>query len=228
VLDASLETLRVLGHELRRPLTVIRGAATLLVDEANRLPPRSRTEMLTLINASAAAMADLIDDLLVAVRLDSGDLPLTIESVEISALVADAVDAARQVAPDRTFRVSGPDGPVEEGLLVAVDREQALRALRALLVNAVHFSPAETAAEVVVAAGPHVVNLLVLDRGPGIPVEQRERAFEKFIRLDQQAGGAGLGLFLARGLAQAMGGDVTVGDREDGGAAVCFTLRRRG
>jgi len=79
-----------------------------------------------------------------------------------------------------------------------------------------------------VNAEPGAVSLLVLDRGPGIPAPQRELAFEKFARLDQQAGGAGLGLFLARGLVRGMGGDVTVGEREDGGAAVCFTLRRRG
>src|SRR5262249_56014735 len=84
--DACAEALRVLGHELRRPLTVIRGAATLLVDEADRLPSSSREQMLTLIDTSAAGMADLIDDLLVAVRLESGDLRLIIEPVTLSPL----------------------------------------------------------------------------------------------------------------------------------------------
>ena len=221
--DACAEALRVLGHELRRPLTVIRGAATLLADEADRLPSSSREQMLTLIDTSAAAMADLIDDLLVAVRLESGDLQFTIEPVTLSALLAEAVEAMERVAPDRAIEVAGHDD-----LVVEVDREQALRALRAVMVNAVHFSPAETTVELAVSAEPGVVSLLVLDRGPGIPASQRERAFEKFTRLDQQASGAGLGLFLARGLARGMGGDVTVGEREDGGAAVCFTLKRRG
>jgi len=221
--DACAEALRVLGHELRRPLTVIRGAATLLVDEADRLPSSSREQMLTLIDTSAAAMADLLDDLLVAVRLESGDLRFTIEPVALSALLTEAVEAVEQVAPDRAIQVAHHDD-----LVVDVDREQALRALRAVMVNAVHFSPADTAVEVAVSTEPGVVSLLVLDRGPGIPASQRDRAFEKFLRLDQQASGAGLGLFLARGLARGMGGDVTVGEREDGGAAVCFTLRRRG
>jgi len=221
--DACAEALRVLGHELRRPLTVIRGAATLLVDETDRLPAGSREQMLTLIDTSAAAMADLIDDLLVAVHLESGDLRFTIEPVALSSLVAEMVEAAGRVAPDRAIQIAGHDD-----LVVEVDREQALRALRAVVVNAIHFSPAGTPVEVAVNADPGAVSLLVLDRGPGIPAPQRERAFEKFARLDQQAGGAGLGLFLARGLVRGMGGDVTVGEREDGGAAVCFTLRRRG
>jgi signal transduction histidine kinase len=68
----------------------------------------------------------------------------------------------------------------------------------------------------------------VLDRGPGIPAAQRERVFEKFARLDPNLGGAGLGLFLARGLARAMGGDVSLAEREDGGTTACFTLRHSG
>ena len=221
--DACAEALRLLGHELRRPLTVIRGAATLLVDEADRLPFSSREQMLTLIDTSAAAMSDLIDDLLVAVHLESGDLRFTIEPVALSGLVAEVVEAAGLVAPDRAIEVAGHDD-----LVVEVDREQALRALRAVVFNAIQFSPAGTPVEVAVSVEPDIVSLLVLDRGPGIPAPQRERAFEKFTRLDPQVGGAGLGLFLARGLVRGMGGDVTVGEREDGGAAVCFTLKRRG
>lgn len=222
--DLCTETLRVLAHELRRPLTVIRGAATLLVDDAERLPPATREQMLTLIDNSAAAMADQVDDLLVAVHLETGDLRLTIEPVAVSTLVTEAVEAVRRGAPDRAIDVMADGGLVGE---VEVDRDQALRALRAVLVNAVHFSPEHAPIELTTAGDSDVVTVLVLDRGPGIPAQQRERAFEKFTRLNPQSGGAGLGLFLARSLVRRMGGEVTVGEREDGGAAVCFTLKRR-
>jgi len=103
-----------------------------------------------------------------------------------------------------------------------------VRALRALVQNADRHTPAGDAVTVTADAEGDVVRLLVLDRGPGIPAAQRERAFERFTRLDPNASGAGLGLFLARGLARGMGGEVSLGDREDGGTAACFTLRRRG
>jgi signal transduction histidine kinase len=81
---------------------------------------------------------------------------------------------------------------------------------------------------VVASQDADAVRVEVLDRGPGLPAADRERAFEKFTRLDPHRGGAGLGLFLARRLARGMGGEVSVADREDGGTAACFTLRHRG
>jgi two-component system sensor histidine kinase KdpD len=221
--DGCVTALRVLGHELRRPLTVIRGASTLLVDDADALPPASRRQMLAMIDRSAASMSDMVDDLLTAVHLDLGDLDYQAEPLDLQALVEDAVEAASHEGPDRTVDVSGT-----EGLEVEADRQHVVQAVRALVVNALRFSPPGTAVEVVAGCQDDTVLVRVLDRGPGIPAEQRERAFEKFARLDPNSGGAGLGLFLARGLARGMGGEVTLADRDDGGTAVCITLKRCG
>jgi signal transduction histidine kinase len=221
--DPCVETLRVLGHELRRPLTVIRGAATLLVGDADRLPATSRRQMLSLIDSSAGAMADLIDDLLTAVHLDLGDLQYSLEPVELAALLEEAMEAARRLDPARSIDVRGADG-----VAVMADREQSLRALRTVLVNAVQHTPEGSPVEVVASTGAGTVRVEVLDRGPGIPAADHERAFERFTRLDERAGGAGLGLFLARGLARGMGGDLRMDEREGGGARLCFTLRTSG
>lgn len=224
--DPCLETLRVLGHELRRPLTVIRGASTLLVEDADALPASSREQMLVMIDRSAIEMSTLIDDLLTSVHLQIGDVVYAPEPVDLVALVDEAVAAARHGDPGRHVDVRGLAGA--GGLEVEADREHAVNALRALVVNAIRFSPEGSTVEVAASADGDSVQVHVMDRGPGIPAPQRERAFQKFTSLDPNSGGAGLGLFLARGLARGMGGDVSLGDREDGGTVVCFTLRRRG
>jgi signal transduction histidine kinase len=213
----------VLGHELRRPLTVIRGASTLLIDDSDALPPGSRQQMLSMIDRSATEMSELIDDVQTAVHLEIGDVHFSLEPVEVAALVEEAVEPVRREEPERGVEIGATDG-----LAVEADREHAVRALRALVQNAHRFSPSGDPVTVTASADGDVVRLLVLDRGPGIPAAQRDRAFERFARLDPNTGGAGLGLFLARGLARGMGGDVSVDDREDGGTAACFTLRRRG
>ncbi|HXM54065.1 MAG TPA: HAMP domain-containing sensor histidine kinase, partial [Candidatus Dormibacteraeota bacterium] len=193
--DPCLDTLRVLGHELRRPLTVIRGASTLLIDDSDALPAASRTQMLGMIDRSATAMSDLIDDLLAAVHLELGDITYAPEALDLPALVADAVEAARYEDPEREVLVSGVDG-----LRAEADHEHALRVLRSLLVNGIRYSPGTGPVELAAGAAGDRVELSVLDRGPGIPAREREKAFEKFSRLDPNTGGAGLGLFLARGL----------------------------
>jgi two-component system sensor histidine kinase KdpD len=221
--DPCADILRVLGHELRRPLTVIRGASTLLIDDSDALPPGSRQQMLAMIDRSAAEMSDLIDDVLIAVHLDIGDVQFSLETVDVQGLVDEAVEAVRREEPSRRIEIESADG-----LAVEADREHAVRALRALVQNAHRHSPSGDVLNITARAEDDMVRLVVLDRGPGIPADQRERAFQRFSRLDPNASGAGLGLFVARGLARGMGGEVSLGDREDGGTAACFTLRRRG
>ena len=203
---------------------MLRGASTLLLDDADSLPSASRQQMLAMIDRSATVMSDMIDDLLTAADLEAGEVPLSVEPVDVRDLVEEAVDGARREDPARSVVVRGLD----DGLEVEADPDQARRVLRALVVNAVRFSPQGGGVELVASAAGGEVSLLVLDRGSGVAAAERERVFEKFVRLDPRSGGAGLGLFLARGLARAMGGDVSLGPREDGGTAVCFTLRGRG
>ncbi|HZU18004.1 MAG TPA: ATP-binding protein [Candidatus Dormibacteraeota bacterium] len=219
----QLEALRVLGHELRRPLTVIRGAATMLLEDGDALPPDGRRQMLELLENGVESMNDLIDDLSTAVHLQTGDLGLSLEPLDPAPVVAEAVAAARRQEPGRRIEVRCPPG-----LELEADRVQAVRVLRALIVNALRFSPSAAPVEVVARPEPGRVRIEVLDRGPGIPADDRERAFEPFTRLDHRAGGPGLGLFLARGLARAMGGEVGILDRDGGGCAVWVTLSGRG
>jgi signal transduction histidine kinase len=202
---------------------VIRGAASLLLDDADSLPTASRRQMLALIERGATTMSDLIDDLLTVVHLELGDVDYLLEPVDLQGVLEEALEGARRTDPERPIDVRGV-----ADLVVEADREHAVRAIRAVLVNAVQHTPPGSPVEVVARAAPDAVRLEVLDRGPGIPPARRELAFARFTRLDQHAGGAGMGLFLARGLARGMGGDLSLEDREDGGAALCFTLRLRG
>jgi two-component system sensor histidine kinase KdpD len=194
------------------------------MDDAEKLPEASRRQMLALIDASAGAMDQLTEDLLIAARLEMGDVPYFLEQVELEGLLEEAWAAAAGDGAEHDLQLTGA-----EGVLVEVDRQQALRALRAVLANAVRFPPPGSPVEVVVSIETGgVARVAVLDRGPGIPEADRERAFARLSRLDENAGGAGLGLYLARGLVRGMGGELTLEDREDGGAMVCFTLRHRG
>lgn len=218
-----LDAISALGHELRRPLTVIRGAATLLIDMDGELPPDKARQMLGLIDGNVEEMSDLIEDLLLMVHLEAGDLQLFAEPVEAANLVAQAVTGERRHLADHPVTVLG----ATPGLMVMGDRDRAVRVLRALLGNAARHSPAGTPVEVAVTATAEEVRFEVQDRGPGFSAAERERAFGRFTKL-ASGPGLGLGLYLVRGLARLMGGDAGARDRPGGGASVWFTLKRRG
>ena len=218
-----LELISIIGHELRRPLTVIRGAATLMLDTEGQMPADKTVDMLRMIDVNVEDMSDLIEDLLLMVHIEARDLRLLTEPIQVAELVAGAVDGERRRLGEHPVTVLG----AAPGLIVDADRGRAVRALRCLLANASRFAPPGSPVEISVRTEDPLVRLEVLDRGPGIPAEEREAVFERFRRSGDGAG-LGLGLYLVRGLARAMGGDAGTGARRGGGAAVWFTLRQRG
>ena len=218
-----LELISVIGHELRRPLTVIRGAATLMLDTEDRLPPDRAVEMLRMIDANVEDMSDLIEDLLIMVHLETHDLGLFMEPIQVAEMVSAGVEIERRRLGEHPVTVLG----AAPGLVVKADRSRAVRALRALLSNAARHSPEGSPIEISVESQGPRVRIEVLDRGPGIPAAEREAVFKRFRRLGESSR-LGLGLYLVRGLARAMGGDAGASERPGGGATVWFTLGRRG
>ncbi len=204
---------------MRTPLTLIRGAATLLVSSYEQLPPDRALQMLRLIELGVETLTDQVEDLIASYHLEAGDLRLQVERVEVARIIEPVLDAVRR-REERPIELVG----VERRVQVKADRERAMQALRALVTNAVRFSPSGQPVEVTVSGGRKQVTIEVQDRGPGIPARDRELVFERFARLPRAGAGAGLGLYLARGLARAMGGDVGFRPRRDGGSVFWFTL----
>jgi len=209
-----------LAHDLRTPLTAIRGAATLLRESRHELPPDRVGVLLAIIESQAEQMANRVEDLLVASRLEGGRLRLFDEDADLGPIVATEIDSARRAAPGRRIRATG----VVDGVRVHADSERVAQLLRILLENAVRYSPAEQWIEVRAGTSVAAVRIEVRDRGVGIPAAQRARIFDRFQRYDTGGQGSGLGLYVARGLARAMGGDCGFDARRAGGSVFWFTL----
>jgi histidine kinase len=209
-----LDGISLLSHDLRRPLTVIRGAATLLLEGQDQLPAASRSQILGLIDESVEAMSELIEDLSVVSRLAAGTLEVSLQNVAVDDLVSAAVDAFRRVSSGaKVAAVAAP------GLEVEADRGLATRALRALLVAALQRAQ-EPALGLQVEPEDGAVRLVV--RVP--PGKGGEAGFEA---LRPAGSDPGLALYMARGAARAMGGEVAVATVAGGDVLFSFTLNRR-
>ena len=214
------DLMSVLGHELRSPLTVIRGAATLLLQAHRELPPEKVAELLAVIDGAAARMADRVEDVLVAGRLDGGRQRVLIEDLDLPDVIAGVLEAARARNPGRRLRAPA----IVEGITVRADRQRVTQVLRVLVDNAVRFSPPGTPVEVRVERAAGRARIEVRDRGPGIPLSDRTRIFGRGVKLDRSGPGAGLGLYVAAGLLAAMKGEAGVEPRTGGGSTFWFTL----
>jgi two-component system OmpR family sensor kinase len=209
------------SHELRTPLTSIRGYAELFRRGADSRP-EDLAKSMQRIEAEAARMGVLVDDLLLLARLDQGR-PLERESLDLARIVEEAVDSARAVEPDRPIELElhGPTSLVgDEGRLrQAVDN---------LLDNARVHTPVSSRVRVTLGPGDDATVLLsVSDEGPGLPSEVATRAFERFYRGDpsrsRSMGGAGLGLSIVAAIVEAHRGTVAV--RSEEGAGATFEVR---
>jgi two-component system, OmpR family, sensor histidine kinase KdpD len=210
--------LRAVSHDLRTPLMAILTAASALSRRDLSLEAADRAELLATILAESERLDVLVGNLLDLSRLQAGALHPEPEPWAIDDLVAQALGEIGSRA--ERVEVTLPDEPP----IARVDARQVERALVNLIENALKYSPADEPVRVLVAAHGDLGVVRVIDHGPGIASDEAERIFEPFHR-GRSAGtvrGAGLGLAIARGFAEASGGRVWVESRDGQGAT--FTL----
>jgi signal transduction histidine kinase len=157
-------------------------------------------------------------------RLEAGDLQVQLVPTDLRDVVTDVVSSVqRELVNGRRFVIDVP----EEPLAATADRDKVRQILTNLLDNAVKYSPDGGTVTVAARRTPDAVQVRVADEGSGVPSGEQERIFRKFYRADPggpDAGGTGLGLFIARGLAAAMGGRLWVDPDAAHGASFVFEL----
>jgi two-component system, OmpR family, sensor kinase len=211
------------AHELRTPIAGVRAAAEAVVAESD---PERRERLAVLLVRESERASHLVDDLLDLARIDAG-LTLRSEPVDLYALASAQLERMRLVAPDVAVELRG------ERVWVSGDANRLTQILANLTDNARRaMHSAGTLTITVTRAGP--ARVLVADTGPGVPEAERERIFDRLVRLDgartadssgnTSRGGAGLGLAIARGIARAHGGDLRCLARADGGPGAVFEL----
>jgi signal transduction histidine kinase len=213
----------LVSHELRSPMAAVIGAARTLQERWRTLSPDQREAFLALIADETNRLAALIGDVLDTSRIEAGTFNYRFADVDLAAIVRDAVGTA-SVGQDEV-RVRAV--VAEELPLIRGDAERLRQVLTNLIDNAVKYSPAGD--EVAVRARRDDGRLLieVADNGPGIPFDQQRLIFEKFGRADVAGGskpGTGLGLFIARSIAEAHGGTLDVESRPQAGTTFVLSL----
>jgi signal transduction histidine kinase len=203
------------GHELRTPITIIRGHLELLGDD-----PREREEALELVDDELDRMARLVDDMLLLAKAEQPDF-LRLQDVDLDVLTEELMAKAQALAATRDWRLDG----AAAGRLTA-DRQRLTQAMMNLARNAVEHTGDGAAIAIGSALRDGQAELWVADSGPGVPEGDRARIFERFARGGgaRRSEGAGLGLAIVRAIAEAHGGTVSVGDARTGGARFTVTL----
>jgi two-component system OmpR family sensor kinase len=211
------------SHELRTPVTTIRGYAE-LYRHGGLSQPDDLHQAMRRTEQESIRMASLVDDLLLLARLDEGR-PLAREPVDLGVLGVDAAADARAVAPDRTITAE-----VAEDVTVDGDEDRLRQVVGNLVGNALVHTPAGTPVSVRVHNGDDLAVVEVHDDGPGMPREVADRAFERFSRADasrsRHAGGSGLGLAIVRAIVVAHGGEVALESAPGAGTTVRVELPR--
>jgi two-component system, OmpR family, sensor histidine kinase KdpD len=223
--DLRAALLQAVSHDLRTPLASIKAAVSSLRQTDIAWPQETEAEFEATIESETDRLTALVGNLLDMSRLQASALSVDVRPTGVEEVVIGAVSSLGAVAPKVDIDVAETLPPV------AADAALLERALANLIANAVDASPPSamprvTAGEVGAGAA-HRLDICVIDSGPGIPRSDRELVFQPFQRLEDHRGhgaGVGLGLAIARGFVEAMGGELTVDDTPGGGTTMVVSL----
>ncbi|MEU7036984.1 sensor histidine kinase KdpD [Streptomyces sp. NPDC046237] len=211
--------LAAVSHDLRTPLAGIKAAVSSLRSDDIEWSEQDRAELLEGIEDGADRLDHLVGNLLDMSRLQTGTVTPLVRSIDLDEVVPMALGGV----PDGSAELDIP----ETLPMVEVDKGLLERVVANIVENAVKYSPERVPVVVSASALGERVELRVVDRGPGVPDESKEGIFEPFQRFGDapRGSGVGLGLAVARGFVEAMGGTITAEDTPGGGLTMTITLK---
>ena len=210
------------SHEFRTPLTIIDSHAQRLIRMKDRLEPDALAERARGIRAAVNRMTRLIDSLLNTSRVFDGDVRLHREDIDVAAVVRQACQMHREVAPAAQLVESGGDAAIP----ATGDPRLLFQAISNLISNAIKYSPPGSPIEIEAAVEGDAVRVSVADHGIGIPEKDRMHLFERYFRGSNvsDVAGTGVGLYLVDMVVRLHGGTVAVDSAERGGSRFTMTL----
>jgi signal transduction histidine kinase/DNA-binding response OmpR family regulator len=222
------EFVAVVSHEVRTPLTSIKGSLELLGDDRFHTLPDPQKELLGICQANTERLITLINDILDFSKLEASKLTMTMEKVDLGRVLAEAVENIRSLAAMRQveidLRIDSSAGSVE------ADPMRIGQVVTNLVGNAIKFSPDKGHVEIFASGDESLVTVSVKDYGRGIAPRDLSRLFQRFAQLDssttRKAGGTGLGLVISKGIVEQHGGKIWVESALDQGSTFSFSLPR--
>lgn len=217
---SGIEIVSTVSHELRSPLTSVKGYTSLLLNRWDRLPDDQKQMMLEQVNHDADRVTRLITELLDISRLETGRLRLRRQLVDLPRIASTVVDKVRLEYPELEASTEFPG----EFPKVYADPDKVEQVLTNLVENACKYG-SPRGLRIVGGVAHGKVSVAVSDRGEGIPAADLPKVFTKFFRRSEgRPTGSGLGLWISRGLVESHGGDLTAESAPGSGATFRFTL----
>lgn len=211
------------SHELKTPLTLILAPLDQLLSQRNAVSEKVGQD-LAVVRRNGERLRGLVDDLLDVVRLDNAVLKLDLEPVDARELAVNVATAIRPLAEDRHLRLKIQFSPTP--MILNIDAPRLERVLFNLLTNAIKFSQPDHEIGFEMMAGERIVRFAVSDHGPGVPVEEQDRIFDRFYQASnnrlRSSQGLGLGLALSRDIVRQLGGEISL--TSDVGKGATFTV----
>lgn len=210
------------AHGVRTPLTSIKGYADLLLMKKDGITPSENEKYLAVISSNADRLARLVGDLLDSERLESGLVPLDLQLIRLDAILRHEVVSFEEAARAKGLKM---DASIEDDLWVEADADRLAQLLSDLLSNAVKYTE-QGSISVEALRREKTITVSVHDTGVGIASEELDKVFSRFFRskldADETVEGTGLGLFIAKAIAERCGGRIDVESVQGGGST--FTL----
>jgi len=211
-----------ISHDLRTPLATIVGSASALVEEDNALKAEDKRELSRAIYDEAQRMSNLVNNILDMARFDAGAVALNKQWYPLEEIIGAVLTHLQKRLAGRSVNVKLPTGIP----MIYVDAVMIEQVLINLLENALRYTPENSPLEIMVDASSQMVEVSVVDHGPGIPKGSENKIFEKFYRVQSEAAqsGVGLGLAICQAIVEAHGGTIQSQNRKDGGAVFSFMI----